>query len=168
MEMKSQTSGEYFKALQIIFYALVAGQVMFGFVALLLVQMAGFNAELQDLKQILLIVVCIFVMGGYLGSRVLFQVRMKSARAKGLLAEKLDDYRSTVIIRFALLEGPSMLAVIAYLITGLWTFLIITAFIIVIFFTLRPTPDKAINDLQLNLNEEQIILNPNSILTNNQ
>lgn len=165
METKPQTSGEYFKVLQIIFYALVAGQVMFGFVALLLIQMAGFNAELQDLENILLIIVCVFVFSGYLGSRIFFQVRMKSARARNSLAEKMDDYRGAVIIRFALLEGPSMLSIIAYLITGLWAFLIIAAFIIVIFFALRPTPDKAINDLQLNLNEEQIILNPNSPIT---
>jgi hypothetical protein len=159
METRPQTSKDYFRTLQIIFFALIAGQVVFCLIVFFLIRTGDFNAELQDLKNIFFIIVPVFVIGGYLGGRMLFKNSMKAAQNKAALSEKLEDYRSASIVRYALLEGPSMLAIISYLLTGEISFLVMAAFIIAIFFTILPTPQKAAADLELDLNDEQKLTN---------
>jgi uncharacterized membrane protein len=164
METKPQTSREYFRTMMIIFIALVTGQVMFGLVALFLQQIGELSPELQDMKMLFLIMVCGFVAGGYLGSRFLFRNSMKTAKEKTSLAEMMAHYRSALIVRYALLEGPSMFAVIAFLITGDYIFLGVAGFIIVIFITMPPTKSNAIRDLELNPDEERKINDPEQVI----
>ncbi len=157
METKSQSSKDFFRALQIIHIALIVGQVFFGLIIVFLVSSGELDIELQELKMIFFIIVPIFVIGGYLGGKILFKKSMESAKQKPGLDEKLADYRSACIVRYALLEGPSMLAIIAYMLTAELSFIIIAAFIIAIFLTLRPSVDRAIIDLELNYDEVQKI-----------
>lgn len=164
METKPQTSREYFKTMQIIYYALIAGQVSFALIALFLHQMIGLDTGLNELRIIFLYIVPIFIVGGYLSSRILFKNSLKTAKSKSSLVEKMADYRAALIVRYALLEGPSFLAIVVYLITGDFSFLVMAVFIIVIFFTIKPTRENAVNDLELNPAEEQAILDLDRII----
>jgi hypothetical protein len=165
METKPQTSREYFRALQIIFYALIAGQVSFALVSVFLNQMSDFSSGTEDLRKIFLIIVPVFVIGGYLGSRFLFKNNLKTARSRESLTEKMNDYRAACVVRYALLEGPSFLAIITFLLTGDYVFLGITGFIIAIFLTIIPSQDKAVFELELNPYEEQKIRDPDAVIS---
>ena len=159
MEIKPQTSKAFFRTLQIIFLGLISGQILFGLFSLFLNQMEDWKPVAAELMQVLMYVVPAFVIGGYLGGKILFKRSMKAAQNKAGLSEKLAEYRSACIVRYALLEGPSMLALISYLITGEISFLVMAAFIIAIFLTIIPTPQKAATDLELNLTDEQKLTN---------
>jgi uncharacterized membrane protein len=165
METRSQTSKEYFKALMIIFVALISGQVMFGLVAFFLNLASDFSQGFQDLGRILLILVCVFTAGAYLGGRMLFKKRMDAAKKMDSLTDKMTEYRAAVIVRFALLEGPSFFAIVEFSLTGDLVFLIIAGFIIAIFITLAPSRKNAVRDLDLNNHEEQKILDPDAIIS---
>jgi hypothetical protein len=164
METKPQTSKEYFKTLQIIFYALITGQLLFGLVALFLHQKIGLDNGLNDLKNIFLYIVPIFIAGGYLSSRILFKNSLKTAKSRASLVEKMADYRAALVVRYALLEGPSFFAIVIYQITGYLPFLVMAGFIIVIFLTLKPAKERAVSDLELSPAEEQAILDPDRII----
>lgn len=164
METKPQTSKEYLKTLQIIYYALISGQVIFGLVALFLRKMIGLDTGLQDLTDIFLYLVPVFIFGGYLLSRILFKSNLKTAINKSSLIEKMSDYRAALVIRYALLEGPSFFAIVVYLLTGSLIFLGMAGLIIVLFFTMKPTKERSVTDLQLNPAEEQSILDPDRII----
>jgi hypothetical protein len=153
MATSPQSSKEFFRALLIIFLGLITGQILFGLVCLFLNQMEDWQPVAAELKQVFMYVVPVFIIGGYLGGKMLFKRSMKAAQNKAALSEKLAEYRSASIVRYALLEGPSMLALISYLITGELSFLVMAAFIIAIFLTIIPTPQKAISDLELDGNE---------------
>jgi hypothetical protein len=159
METKPQTPQDFFKTLRTIYLALLTGQVLFLLVSVYLVMMTGFDAGLQDLKDVFLILVPVFVAGGYLGGRMLFKNSMNTAKSRASLAEKLADYRSASIVRYALLEGPLMLSIIAYMITTEISFLVISIFIIAIFLTLMPGIAKVSADLELNSDEERQLRN---------
>jgi hypothetical protein len=165
METKPITSKEYFRTMNIIFLALVSGQVMFGLIVFFLNQTIDPGQGLEDLRKILLILVCVFTAGGYLGGRILFKKRMEAARDMDKLTDKLTEYRAAVIVRFALLEGSSFFAIVAFLLTGELAFLGVAAFIIAIFITLMPSKSNAIRDLELNNLEEQKINDPEAVIS---
>jgi hypothetical protein len=165
METKPQTSKDYFRTLQIIYIALIAGQVLFGLMALFLHQMIGLDAGLNDLKSVFIYIVPIFIVGGYFASRILYKNSLKKAKSRASLIEKMSDYRAALVVRYALLEGPSFFAIVSYLITGYLPFLVMACFIIMIFFTMKPSKESAVSDLELNPYEEQSILDPDKIIS---
>ena len=65
------------------------------------------------------------------------------------------------MVRYALLEGPSIFAIVVYLVTGDTVFILLAAFIVLYFLTIRPNKEKAVSDLDLDTNEEQILYDPN-------
>jgi hypothetical protein len=164
METKPQTSREYFRLMLIIYFALVAGQVMFGLVVAFLRLAGDFSMELSEMKDIFLILSCVFAAGGYLGGRILFRKMMVSARDRASLAEKMANYRSAMIVRYALLEGATFFTIIACLITGDFLFLGFAGFLVLIFVTMPPTRNNAIRDLELSPAEEREILDPEAVI----
>ena len=80
------------------------------------------------------------------------------------LSEKLIDYRSALIVRYALLEGPSFFAIVVYMFTGELMFLGMAVLIILIFLFISPSVEKAGNDLELGQKEKQMLADPNSVV----
>jgi MFS family permease len=166
MDNVKQTSKEYFKALQVIYFALIAGQIIFGLIAFFLNQEAGFYSEDPQLRSIFIFIVPVFVIGGFMASKIFFKKRVEEAKNKTSLIEKMSYYRAALILRYAFLEGPTFLSIIVYLLTNNWYFLVIAGFMIVIFFTIMPTSERASNELELNKNERQIILDADGVIEN--
>jgi len=94
----------------------------------------------------------------------MFKKRVKAAVARQKLMEKLTDYRAALVYRYAFLEAPTFFAIVVFMLTGELMFLGMTLLIILIFLFLKPTPDKAGNDLQLGLKEKQVLADPNSLV----
>jgi hypothetical protein len=51
-----------------------------------------------------------------------------------------------------------------YLVTGYWLFLLIAGLMVLIFLILKPTIERAVNELELNANERLKIENPNAVI----
>jgi len=164
MDTGNQTSKQYFTALQIIYIALIAGQVFFGLIALFLNKTVGPFSDNLQVRTVLIYIVPVFIIIGFLGGKYLFRKKMDEVKNKSSLFEKMNEYRAALILRYAFLEGPTFLSIIAYLLTSSWYFLVIAGFIILIFLTMRPTGDRAADDLELNENERQIISNPDAVI----
>lgn len=80
------------------------------------------------------------------------------------IVEKLAGYRALVITRDAIMEAPSLFAIISFFLTGDLFFLAFTGLVISIFFYTRPAKEKAIKDLSLSTDELMLINDDNSIL----
>ena len=165
------TSGQYFKSLSGLCYALIGGMVLFMVIAVVAtlngVQLEGGRANLSDVhapNSVFYIVLAVFVLGGITGSFNLFKKKLTAAKQKASLSEKLQDYRAAIIIRYALLEGPGLFSIIVYFIIGEMTVLTATVVIILLMVYARPDRDKLINDLELSSGEAAIINDPNSIV----
>jgi hypothetical protein len=157
MDPQKTTSGNFIKSFQLIYYALIAGQLLFMFLTLVLIRFLGFDTEGQDLTRIFMLIIPVFVVAGIYSSNLIFKSRLNIAKGNSQLMDKLVVYRAASIIRYALLEGPSLLAIIIYLLTGSLFFIGLSGIIILFFFTIRPTKDKIVNDLELNPNESQAL-----------
>jgi len=163
MQTKQQTSKEYFNTLAIIHAALIIGQLLFACVAFY-VNSKGETADESELNDLLLLAAPILAFSGIIGSSFLTKTRLKLIKEKTSLKEKLSEYQTTLIISFALLEGPSIFSLVCYLLTANYIFLAIAGLIIVIFFVIKPTRQKTIKDLALNHQERDLIEDPKAII----
>lgn len=124
------------RQLQLIFYALVAGQVIFAGVCYYLIENEMFST--QDIAELRL-VVPIAVVGAMAISYFLNeQLRQKASTLKSLEAQAAH-YKQRVILRLALLEGANLFAIVAYLITGKINFLLFFAVGLLLFYYFRPS-----------------------------
>ena len=164
MQTKELTSKEYFNGLTVFHATLLIGQVLFGVVAFYLNSNVLVKEDMEDLNKIFQIVVPIFIISGLLGSKLLTKIRIKSIKEKTELKEKLGDYRVTLIIKFALLEGPSLFALVCYFLTANYFFLELAGLIIMAFLVNRPTRHKVVIDLELNHAERALIKDPRAIV----
>jgi hypothetical protein len=105
------------------------------------------------------------VLGGITTSLIITKSRLGMIKEKNSLSEKLTDYRSVVIVKLALLEGPAFFAIVSYLLTADPLFLGIAAFMIVLFFINRPGREKLVQDLELSQKDIDFLNNPDSIIT---
>lgn len=165
METTKQSPKDYFKAMHILFFALLAGQVMFALIVLIFNLMGIITEGFDDSVSNIFIAVNILFIGSCLyASNFVFQNKMKSIDAMAPLSSKLAEYRSASIIKWALLEGPSFLAIIFTFLTGNLIFLGLAALVMIYFVTMKPNADKAANEMGLDYEEKQRLIDPETLI----
>ena len=92
---------------------------------------------------------------GYFLSQWVFRKQIQSISKNQPLSQKLEKYQKALLIKYALLEGPGFLAVIAYYLSGNALHLVIAIALIVYLFVQRPTVEKIKADLPLSYEEEK-------------
>ncbi len=150
----------FLKSLSVIHLALLAGQVIFGIVAY--AQSGKIYFGIHNIDSVFIYIVPIVAIGGFMGGYLMFKKQLAVIRNKSSLGEKIIAYQTALIVRYALLEGPSLLAIVIYMQDGNLFFLGIAGLMILYFLFLRPTMEKVENDLDLNFNERIEFLDKDS------
>ena len=131
-----------FKRLQLIFYSLAAGQILFAAVVYFMIHQARDFADIPMLS--------VIVPAAVLGSIGLGYFMNERLRAEAMNQKteeaQLEHYRRRVIVRSALMEGGNLVALVACLITGKVPFFLFFAFGIAVFIYFRPTLTEMAND----------------------
>lgn len=143
----------FVKIIAIIHAALLIGEVLFAIVAFVETKSIGLNLKLGS-DPFFYIVPFLIVAGMLLGS-FLFTQQISEAADKNSLNEKLAGYQTALITRFAIAEGPSLLGIVGYMLSGNVIYLILVGVNVLYFILIRPTKDKIAEDLSLT-NEEKI------------
>ena len=160
MEGTPFTSKKHFKTLKIIHFALTAGAVLASIV-LTLASKADEVGEIPPLKFIIP-AAAIF---GLAASIFIFKHLLSKALKQETLSAKLAHYYSANIVKFSLLEGPSLLASSGYFLHGNIMYLI-TAWGLILWLAFnRPSFDRAVFDLELNQEEKAKLQEPETIVT---
>ena len=142
------------RALKMIHLAMTAGQVLFAVIAFILIITNSLDKSANNLYILFRYVVPVCILGGLIGSHFVFRTRLEVIRTDTELAEKLNEYRITLIIRYAMLEGGSIVALVAYLVVGHMVYLGAAILVILYFLTLIPNTERVTNDLGLNADEK--------------
>ena len=148
----SQNAKGILKSLKIVHLALLSGQLMFVFVTISISKNPSFN--MKSANDPFFIVAPLLAASCFLIGNVLFKKMVGNLQNKPTLFDKLTGYQSAFIVKCALLEGSSLFAIVVFMLTNNWFFLLISACIIVYFITLRPGTEKVADDLQLNYDEK--------------
>lgn len=108
----------------------------------------------------------VFLIVGLAGSHLFFSGKLKKINSlnKDLLI-KTAEYRSSLIVRYAFIEGSAFFSIIGFLLTGSNTFIVFVGIPIIILLALRPSKERLINDLQLAATEKGKIYDPNAIIS---
>ena len=136
----------FLKTMRIIFFALLAGQIIFMAVAFFTVNNNPPQSQSDDLFNIL---VPVAIGSGLFMSSLLFKQMLAKIKKDDSFEQKLEAYRSALIIRYALLEVPSIFSTVVYLFSGNIIFLAFSGVMILAFLMNMPSRDKATQDLNL-------------------
>ncbi|HZW65891.1 MAG TPA: hypothetical protein VFF23_09400 [Hanamia sp.] len=145
------------KALQILYTALLAGQILFLVITSVIIFSGNFSTDfsLRNYSTEILIVCIVIGLAGYFGGTSIFRKKMEQLNnSPKSLMEKLNDYRGISITRWALSEFATLLSIIMVFITGSPALLAVAVLLIALFLTVRPSLSKAASDL--NVSEMEI------------
>jgi hypothetical protein len=152
----------FLKSISIIHLALLAGQVIFAIVAYAQSVKVYFGIHYMD--DVFMYIVPLAAIGGFMTGYTIFKKQLAAIRSKNTLGEKIIAYQTALIIRYALLEGPCLLAIVAYLLNNNLFYLVVAGLLILYFIFLRPTMEKVENDLDLNFNEKIEFLGEDEVI----
>lgn len=137
--------------IKIIYFALLIGQIIFFAVSYYLQYSGSIEPEvIPYFKEIVLLVVLFVVILSYL----LPFMMIKKMNTNSSLSDKLNEFRSSFILRMALLEGSNLLLIVYYLLSGNKNALILIAFVFVIEVFHFPSKQYIIKILKLSTEEE--------------
>lgn len=143
---------EQIKIIQIIFFALLTGQLIFLFISIFLVQSGNIKTN-EELFLILFIVDLMIVFPAIVVGPMLYRNILTKVNSEFSLQEKFNIYRQAVIIKLALVEAPTIFSIVGYLLTGSFVFLIIAIVVLILFFFHKPTIERFAEDLNVPISE---------------
>jgi uncharacterized membrane protein len=139
---------EDFKAIRILFMAMVAGIVLFLTVALIINTLQGAFLKNEQVENILLTTALIISVAALFVGDGLYRKRSRLVKdSTRPMTKKITDYRAALILVLALAEFPALLSIISFLITGNSLFIAIVAVIIAFILKKVPTKNKVAETL---------------------
>lgn len=163
METQPQTSRSYFRILNMIFFAQLAGPVLFAAVTMYVHTYGSMEAQ-NELIMPLKFIVPTLLAGCLVAMNIIPKIILKKAKVKPGLKEKLAAYQVVAITRIALMEGSALFGVVAYFLTANLVFLALAGMALLFMSFYRPTRDKAALELELDQSEKAMIHDPDAIV----
>jgi hypothetical protein len=142
-----------FKSLQTIFYALLCGQILFLLVAFFLIKKDIFIASKKDLENIFLPVLVIVALLCMVSGNKIFKARLQKLSSVNPITARFSEYRAASLVRWALLEGPCLFAIICFMLTANYFFILIAILILFFFGSTVPAKNKVANDMGISTDE---------------
>ena len=136
------------KTLKIIHLAMLGGLGMFCAASFLIAPQVIWDLNATEAPFFL--VVPAAILGGLVMSTLLFKQQLNGLMAKETRDEKIVGYQAACIVKWALLEGPSTVGLVAFIITGNAYYFSLALLLILYFILQKPTLHKMQTELQLN------------------
>ena len=149
------SSANEFKGNYIIYYALAVGQVLIALVISYLI-IDSEKIFSWDMSNPFHLVAPVLMLSAISMSSLLFTNKMEEAKNIKGLSGKLEHYRSSIILRSALLEGVNLVCVIFFFLEQNYFFLFLFFIGFCVFLLVRPSEDNFKEKYRLT-KEERIV-----------
>ena len=144
------------RATSILFASMVIGLIVFVGISIGVNVMIGPFKHDGQFAKIFLIVTIFLSTVCLISAHINYNRRVYNMQqSTAVLQERLNQYRSALIIYLALTEGPAIFSIMGFLLTGDFRFLAITVILLVNMFIKRPSKSRFIEELQLDTKEQQ-------------
>lgn len=161
MDRKILTSRQYFKLLSLIYGVMLLAQVGTGSVLLFLRSTQGdVMHDDAQLAQIFKYLVPAVALTMPLIGWILSKKALKNIATSDPLSDKLRKYQGNLLLKYAFFEGPTLLALIAYFLTGEKLILGVAVGLVLWFLTQIPTKNRLFEEVPLLPLEESKLNNP--------
>lgn len=134
------SSTNEFKGIRIIYYALAAGQIIMALIVSYLM-IDGEKVFSWEMSNPFYLIAPILMLSSISMSSLLFTKRMEEAKSIKGFVEKIEHYRSAIILRSALLEGINLICIIFYFLEVNYFFLLLFFIGLGAFLLIRPSED---------------------------
>ncbi|MBE0538768.1 MAG: hypothetical protein IH620_03575 [Ignavibacterium sp.] len=148
----SPISANYFSTLNVLFIALLSGQIIYFVVGLFLIQSGNING-FGGMNTIFMFITPVVVLSSILASKFIYAKQVAEFDKSLPLENKLVSYRTANIIKLALLEGANIFNISVMIITTSYFFAALFIIIIALFFFNRPTKEKFIMDYEVSADD---------------
>ena len=155
MERKDQNGKQYLRNLSMVYYAIMGSMTMF-LAAILFITYTPEQVDRSENPPIYYAILGGLFLIAFLVRRFWKPRRLETIKSMGDIKEKLNNYRSLLIIQMAATEIISLFSSIFYLLTHQVFYVGISAGIIATYLLLRPSKDNLINELDLR--DDEILL----------
>lgn len=152
-QINTPSAKEILRSLRIIHLAMMVGIIIFFLVSFVLVQTVGPFGKLEKLAG-QTVFIGFLVMAALL---VVLSYSLHNRKCQSVanlsLSEKLQVYRNSMILKFAMLEGSVFLGISTYLLVGITSVIAATAMILLLLLLNRPAVNHIADELRLNSDE---------------
>ena len=138
----------YFTSLAVLHIAMLVGQLIFAGVVAFLMFTHAFPPALSDALYFKVGVIALAI-GCLAVSQHLYNKRVNDAQIGQTTDERLTSYRSAFLIRGALLEAPSIFAIIVFMLTGNVIYLAVSGALMLWFALQYPFRNKVLSALAI-------------------
>ncbi|MDD4967963.1 MAG: hypothetical protein PHT07_00890 [Paludibacter sp.] len=162
METNQQSTKEFFKLASFIHLGLILGVVLFGMIVYFFLADFQHVDTTTEFPKLLVYLVPGLVVVGIVASNMMYRIRLNEVKERGDLKTKMQGYRESLIIRYMLLEGPALFALVAVFRTNNSSFMVYAGLMVVLMALKRPTLKSAIADLDLDQQEIALLEDPDA------
>lgn len=107
-----------FQSLRILHGALCLGSLLFFIIVYFVLGIDDVALGQEDDLIVFNYLVPVLIVSGLLLSRMMDRTRLGAFKFPGTLPDKIIDYRSRIVLRSALIEGPILFAIVLLMLTG--------------------------------------------------
>ena len=133
------------KSSRIITLSLVAGVVVFSLITL---NSTNFTHLLSEIDLLGKIGLTIAVIGSFI-SRLMGNIFLRKINKNSSLTNQFQTFKTSLIVRLALLEGPALFTIVLVMLTNNYEFFMATGIMIIQMLSLYPHRTRIIGDMQL-------------------
>lgn len=151
---------EYFSLLNIVYVGMLITPCLFLLFALVVTEPNSFSEH--DIPYLIAVGVVMFL--GFTLAYSYSQKKIKEAKLKRGLREKLINYRKALFVPWIILDIIIIFSIACYMIAGEHIFVCTAIFSLVILLLNKPGLKSLIDRLDLKRDEQRILENPNSAL----
>lgn len=163
MEKRRVTSQVFFRELNLLYTALIAGSlVILPVVYFFLTPLDP--VDLVGLRNLILVIFPILAFALLILSLLLFRWKIKQLVEEKKIGRKLQEYRTALLLRWAIIEGACYFCIIGFGLLRVNLVLALAVFLFAYFVMQKPTVIKAVTDLDLNAIERERLERPDEVL----
>ena len=149
--MATQQQPATFKQTYILYYALFAGQALIGLILFYLMQDTPQDKEVVFPFNFLIPGAVVF---GIVGAYFIGQMKQNDIPTNGTIQEKLDYFRNSSIMKYAIAEGGNLISLVLTYAMASSNYMIWFVVGLTYFIMLRPSKEKFMEDYQVGHGEE--------------
>lgn len=164
MPIRSQTSTEYFNSIFLLYFVLLAWQIVILSILFYVRNFSWDTWDAMESQDIFVIIALLASIASVFTSILMSKAQLPKIQETTDLQAKLALYYKSLLMRFVLLEWATIVSIIFYFIDWNSILLILSLIMIAVFAVNKPSREKIIESINLSMEQKLKLENPEEIV----
>ena len=145
-----------FNTIKVIYRSLLLGLLLFFGITIYIIEYGNIK-NLSNIDSIFIILVPVFGLISMFVSRMIYRQRISNTSASDELVQKIEIYRTSKVISWALVEAGCFFALVAAIVTSNYLYTVVFILLFGYFIMMRPSIESFTQDMRLNSKDSDLI-----------